>query len=63
MVRKNVELFEVPVASHDGRQRKADQGIVWSRGYPEAARAKSLLQVPQGSQHAGKEIRQPEFGE
>ena len=29
MIGKNVELFEVPVASYDGRQREADQGIVW----------------------------------
>jgi len=63
MIGKNVELFEVPVASYDGRQREADQGIVWIRGYPEATLAKPLLQVPQGSQHAGEEIREPEFGE
>ncbi len=63
MVGKNVELFEVPVAPHDGRQREADQSIVRSRGYPEATRAKPLLQVPQGSQHPGKEISEPEFGE
>ena len=62
VLRKNIELVKMGVATHHASQREANHRVVGSGGHPETPRSKPFLEVARRSQDVTEDVRKVELG-